>query len=38
MILTPKTSKSVRQIYMPDFLSEEIEEMIESMYENRWRR
>ena len=33
MILTPKTSKSVRTIYMPDFLSEEIEEMIESMYE-----
>ena len=33
MILTPKTAKSVRTIYMPDFLSEEIEEMIEGMYE-----
>lgn len=33
LILTPKTAKSVRKIYMPEFLNEEMEDMINSMYE-----
>ena len=33
LILTPKTAKSVRTIYMPEFLNEEMEELINSMYE-----
>ena len=33
IILTPKTAKSVRTIYMPEFLNEEMEELINSMYE-----
>lgn len=33
LILTPKTAKSVRTIYMPEFLNEEMEDLINSMYE-----
>ena len=33
LILTPKTAKSVRTIYMPEFLNEEMEDMINSLYE-----
>ena len=33
LILTPKTAKNVRKIYMPEFFNEEMEDMINSMYE-----